>query len=236
MSEPAVAPGWYPDPWKQGDRRWYDGTQWTSELHGDPPGASGSVTPLPSPARPSTSGKAIAALVLGLVGVPIVAFVLGILALRDINRSMGQLTGRWMAIVGIVLNSVQLLVVPAILFAVAVPTFVAQKEAATSTKARADVKQVVNAVESCAATNLDGSYSGCGDAAALSEFEPLLAPLLQRCGSAGGVCVELAQDKAGYTVTGMDFATPPTTYVELHGSDGSLQKTCSGPACPSGKW
>lgn len=31
---PQLAPGWYPDPWRQGDLRWYDGRQWTASVHG----------------------------------------------------------------------------------------------------------------------------------------------------------------------------------------------------------
>lgn len=239
MTEPAVAPGWYPDPWNQAELRWHDGSAWTSNLHGEAAAApSATVTTLPGVVAGtdrSSSGKAIAALVLGLLGVPLVALVLGILALRDIGRSAGRLTGRWMAITGIVLNALQLLLLPIIL-AVAIPTFLAQKEIAGSTVAKADVKNVVNAVESCATVNVDGSYSGCGDAAALAEIEPVLADVLQDCGSAGGVCVELTADEMGYTVRAVDRGSPSTTYVESHGSDGAIQKTCSGPRCPGGKW
>ncbi len=67
--------------------------------------------PVPRP-KPTTSGKAIASLVLGLLsfGVPIVlaipAILLAILGLRDIRRSQGRLVGRRLAIAGIVTSLV----------------------------------------------------------------------------------------------------------------------------------
>lgn len=33
MGEPALAAGWYPDPWEQGELRWHDGTEWTGHVH-----------------------------------------------------------------------------------------------------------------------------------------------------------------------------------------------------------
>ena len=75
------------------------------------------------PPPPQTSGKAIAALVFGLcsfvflcvAGVP--AFVLGALALMDIANSDGRLTGKALAIVGMLLSVVSLLcLVPAATF------------------------------------------------------------------------------------------------------------------------
>lgn len=33
---PAVAPGWYPDPYAAGQFRWWDGTQWTHHQGGTP--------------------------------------------------------------------------------------------------------------------------------------------------------------------------------------------------------
>jgi Domain of unknown function (DUF4190)/Septum formation len=69
------------------------------------------------PSAPERSGKAIAALVLGIVGVvlcftavpSILALVFGLLARRDVRRSAGRLLGRNLAMAGIVLGIVGIL-------------------------------------------------------------------------------------------------------------------------------
>jgi hypothetical protein len=80
------------------------------------------------PGTEGTSGKAIAAVVFGvlafclslLAGVP--AIVLGVLSLNDISRSRGRLGGRGAAITGIVLGAVgSLLIGPALLIALLLP-------------------------------------------------------------------------------------------------------------------
>lgn len=65
--------------------------------------AAGGVIPAP------TNGLAVAALVLGLVGVPVVGLVLGLVALSQIKRAPGQ-SGRGMAIAGVVLSAIYLAV------------------------------------------------------------------------------------------------------------------------------
>ena len=75
-------------------------------------------TPLPpeAPAKPKTSGLAIASLVLGIVGpctlglASIVGAILGVVALVRIGRSAGQLAGRGLAIAGMVISAVGILV------------------------------------------------------------------------------------------------------------------------------
>jgi hypothetical protein len=65
--------------------------------------------------KPKTSGLAVASLVCGLLGclgvTAIVGLVLGIIGLRQINRSEGRLGGRGLAIAGIVISALMLLVV-----------------------------------------------------------------------------------------------------------------------------
>ncbi len=39
-----VAPGWYQDPWKQADLRWWTGTEWTGWTHTAPPSVEGPDT------------------------------------------------------------------------------------------------------------------------------------------------------------------------------------------------
>jgi hypothetical protein len=64
-----------------------------------------------APVGPETSGLAIASLVLGIIGLvgiplipPILAVVFGHVALGRIRASNGQITGRELAIVGVVLG------------------------------------------------------------------------------------------------------------------------------------
>ncbi len=75
--------------------------------------AAGATVPRIDPAvafglPPETSGKAIFSLVCGFIILffpfSISAVVFGYLALADIRRSPGRLTGRWLAIAGIVLG------------------------------------------------------------------------------------------------------------------------------------
>lgn len=58
--------------------------------------------------QPKTSGLAIASLVLGILFVvpfaPLLAIVFGIIALRIISKSKGELTGKGMAIAGLALG------------------------------------------------------------------------------------------------------------------------------------
>jgi len=80
--------------------------------------------------QPARSGKAVAALVLGLVGLlacfviipSLLALVFGVLALRAIGRSGGHLTGKGLAIAGTVLGAVGV-VAGAVLIVLAVNEF-----------------------------------------------------------------------------------------------------------------
>ena len=237
MTEPAHAPGWYPDPHARAELRWHDGTTWTEHTHGAAAGAAappGAVLTAVPAAQAKTSKAAIWALVTGLLGVAIVPTILGAVALRNINRARGSLTGQGLAIAGIILGVLNVLVF-AILLAVAIPTFLAQKDAALSSKAKASVLQVASGVESCAAATTDGTYTGC-DAAGVAEAEPAVSDLLDRCGSPGGVCVELEDGGTGYSVSGQTVGPDVTTFTATQSSDGTRSRTCDGPACATGSW
>lgn len=54
MGEPALAAGWYPDPWQQGELRWHDGAEWTGHVHAaqaqaTPVAVAVAVAPEPEP-------------------------------------------------------------------------------------------------------------------------------------------------------------------------------------------
>jgi hypothetical protein len=85
-----------------------------SSFGGTPPG----YAPQPGfPAQPSKSGKATAAMVLGLVSIllfffaipPLLALIFGLIALKEIKRSGGVIGGRGKAITGVVLGILGLL-------------------------------------------------------------------------------------------------------------------------------
>lgn len=93
----APAPGWYADPNDPGSQRYWDGSNWTENR-----------TPAAANQGGDTNGKAIAALVLGIVwacGVgSILALVFGYGAKNEIDQSGGLQQGRGMAVAGIVLG------------------------------------------------------------------------------------------------------------------------------------
>lgn len=80
--------------------------------------------PAPIPAPPTkahTSGLAIAALVLGLLWVggigSILALVFGVIAIGQIKRSEGQITGRGMALAGAILGGLGVVVIAGLVIA-----------------------------------------------------------------------------------------------------------------------
>jgi hypothetical protein len=97
-----TAPGWYPDPSVPGTVRWWDGAQWSE--HRAP-------APMPAPyfVR-ETDGYAIASVICGVLGVPILPIVLGVIARNRIRESGGMKDGNGLAIAGIVLGAVQIVI------------------------------------------------------------------------------------------------------------------------------
>jgi hypothetical protein len=87
-------PGWYADPVTGSGRRYWDGTAWTQQ-----------VAPEPSAPAPVSLGLVVAGYVLALL-IPIVGFVLGVVALKK-HPGTGTNHGVWIivaAVVGVVLN------------------------------------------------------------------------------------------------------------------------------------
>ena len=136
------------------------------------------------------------------------------------------------------------MIIIAILMAVAVPTFLAQKNNAQKTKATANIKQIVNAIESCSANNTDGGYQGCTTPLALTSFEKGLVSLatggntLVNAPSTAvgmyGIVPSAGTNPQGYAVSASikDGDIPRVTFTEVHNESGALLKICGTAACP----
>jgi type IV pilus assembly protein PilA len=94
----------------------------------------------PAGGPPQNSGKALASLICGVVfffwPLSIAAIVLGHLALADIKRSAGRLTGRGMAIGGLVTGYIGASIIPfLIIAAIAIPNLLRSRMAANEASA-----------------------------------------------------------------------------------------------------
>lgn len=58
MSSPAVAAGWYPDPYAPEKLRWWDGTAWTEHVHD--PAPTSTPDPVMEPSRPAMPEPVVA--------------------------------------------------------------------------------------------------------------------------------------------------------------------------------
>jgi hypothetical protein len=96
--------GWFPDPERPGKLRWWDGAQWTEHRTDDPSFQQADQPAYSGPTK--TSGWAIAALVLGVLGGVLPAILCGVIAKDRIRKAGGRLTGDAMATVGIVFGSI----------------------------------------------------------------------------------------------------------------------------------
>ena len=96
MNAPRVAAGWYPNPLANNAVMYWDGSQWLN---------------IPAPTQIGTStessGLAIAAFVTAFF-VPILPIIFGHISLSQINRSNGRISGKGLAIAGLVLGYVAL--------------------------------------------------------------------------------------------------------------------------------
>ena len=223
------------------------------QLHGEEQPATPSLEQVPDSLDGAANdpnapcGMAINAFVSGLIGIPVLPIVFGLRALREIRDSGGVVAGRGAAIAGIVLGSLNI-VWFAILLAVVVPDLRSNQDGASATQApsprtasspsaaqaQGTIRLLVTAVEACSVTTPDRSALGC-DSTRISAQVPSLAPLLARCGQPGGGCIQVMRG-TGYLVAVRTTDSPATSYIEQHGLDHSVTRTCTGPACPGGTW
>jgi len=137
-------------------------------------GAAVPVAPPPS-VPPRTNGKAIASLVLGIVGMgigQILALVFGYQARREIKESRGTQTGDGLALGRIILGWIGVvLLIPGLLVAIALPTFLGARSRANDRAAQSDLRNA-DAAAKTYFTNSD-SYSGF-DSTTAATIEPSL--------------------------------------------------------------
>jgi type II secretory pathway pseudopilin PulG len=111
------------------------------------------VTAEPAPSTaPKTSGLAIAALVLSLLFciplAPLIGLVLGIVALMQIDKSKGALTGKGMAIGAIVVSLFTIVAAIGMMVAIAIPNFARYQARAKEAEARVSLMQLKTATMS----------------------------------------------------------------------------------------
>ncbi|HKS82208.1 MAG TPA: DUF4190 domain-containing protein [Candidatus Acidoferrales bacterium] len=196
-----------------------------------------------SPADPSalpqamgpvgSSGKAVGSLICGFLffffPVAIVAIVLGHLALSDIRKSAGRLTGQGMAVTGLVLGYLGVVMIPFILIvaAIAIPNLLRARQAAYEASAVACL-HIINT------TNVEyASTYGNG-------YAPSLAALGGPFGATQATCdqsllidpVLASGQKLGYVFT-YELATTPDGSAPVL-SQQARQNGCTVPGSPEG--
>src|SRR5688500_11309025 len=118
------------------------------------------------------------------------------------------------------------MIIIAILMAVAVPTFLSQKQNAVATKTKSNIKQIVTAIESCAASNVTGQYNEAAHdclattaTGALATTEPEVGKLLaQPAPEDYNVTMVAGSNGTGYSVTGTAIGDggATVTWTETH--------------------
>ncbi len=110
----------------------------------------------PATGAQTTSGKALASLILGiLIFIPfsaVAAIILGHLALSEIRKSAGRLKGQGLATAGLILGYAEVALIPVILIiaAIAIPNLLRAKMAANEASAMASLRAYCRAISSYA--------------------------------------------------------------------------------------
>lgn len=92
------------------------------------------------------------------------------------------------------------MIIIAILTAVAVPTFLAQKSTANKTQVLGNVSNIQKAILACGANNNDGALTGCAEHTHIWDYEPSVRHLLRK-GSGGWFAPD---GRSYYDVDGID--------------------------------
>jgi type II secretory pathway pseudopilin PulG len=181
-----------------------------------PAGQPQTLPPTPTPpgqptfvAPPTTSGKAVASLILGFLffapPAAIAAVVLGHMSLSDIRKSAGRIQGQGIAVGGLILGYLGILMIPILLItlAIAIPNFI-------DTRAKADQAAAVGYLRdiNIAATSYAATYN--------NGFPPDLQTLsgigVPNCDHAGLIDGILASGtRSGYIFTYTATAGDPTS-------------------------
>jgi type II secretory pathway pseudopilin PulG len=128
-----------------------------------PPAAAGPAAPA---GEAQTAGKAIASLVLGLLGLVIClagipAIILGHMALSEIKKSAGRLKGDGMALAGLIMGYLSIIALPVILIiaAIAIPNLLRSRIAANESSAVGSIRTVNTAEVTYASTYPKAGFS-----------------------------------------------------------------------------
>ncbi len=155
---------------------------------------------LPAAATPSsTSGKAIASLILGILPLSVLSsipgVILGHLALSDIKKSAGRLSGKGMAIAGLILGYMGIALFP-ISMAIMIPNLLRARMAANESAAVGSMR-IINTAQ----ISYQSMYPEAGYAATLSAL-----------GSASpGACASPSAANACLIPFALSNATTPAT-------------------------
>jgi type IV pilus assembly protein PilA len=183
-----------------------------------PQGAAPSAAPFSAVPPPivaqETSGKAVASLVCGIIGIfpfSLVAVILGHISLSQIRKSAGRLKGRGVAIAGLVLGYLGLAAIPFILIiaAIAIPNLLRAKIAANEASAVGNVRNIVSAE-----INYQSVHPQAGFTCNLSDLSELLDPGVVS-GQKHGYAFALqgcTADKEGDPPSHFQVTASPVTY------------------------
>jgi len=188
-------------------------------------------TGAPAVGRPENSGKALASLICGLAFffwplAPIGAVLLGHLALAEIKRSAGRLTGRGMAIGGLVAGYLGMSVFPIlIILAIAIPNLLRSRMVANEASAAGTLRTynlaLVRYAEQCPQQGYPATLASLGPApsggdrcAHASLVDPLLGQEMPVKSGYRFFYTPESYDRAGRVVKyglGADPVTPNVT-------------------------
>ena len=102
-----------------------------------------------APAKHKTSGLAITSLVLGILGIfygitAIPGLILGIIAYRDIKRRPKEISGKGLALAGIITSAITFILSIGVIVAIMIPSFFRFQAKALQSEARVNLRIIYN--------------------------------------------------------------------------------------------